>query len=225
MSKSTEPFIKMARNSKNFWELIKRRHSAYVLLSVVAQRARRTDDVTFDDLEIGEAYLGDHKIYGASRQNYRTDIRMLKNLKFLTTRSTSKGTIAKLCDDSIFDINATIKLTKDLTNSQPSPNHRLTTNKNDKNVKNDKNIYIQEAQIFLEAFNEEYGGAYRSTNSWLNNFIKHREVYSLDDLIEAVRKAKSHPFWKDKLDPDKLLRTHEDRIGQLLSYTPRSRAL
>ncbi len=134
-----EKFVQFVRKSENFWELIKRRPSAFVLLSIVAMRAKRTDSTNFNDLEVGEAYIGDYKNYGSTEQKYRTDKKFLETHKFLTTKSTTKGTVAKLIDKTIFDINEG-KLTNKLTNSQRTPNERLTTNKNDKNDNNVKEL-------------------------------------------------------------------------------------
>ena len=77
---------------------------------------------------------------------------------------------------------------------------------------------------FLEQFNLIHSTKFKSSRSWRKNFAYWREVYSLDDLVLALRNAKNHPFWKDKLDPDKFLRTHEDRIGQLLNYSRSGKA-
>lgn len=138
----SEAYIKTIRGSKNFYEIIKRRCTAYVLLSLIAQRARRTNETNFNDLELGEAYVGDYKTYGVTEQIYRTDKEFLEKYHFATFRGTSKGTIAKIVDTSIFDINAeetNERGNEKLTNNQRTTNEQLTTNKNVKNVKNVKN--------------------------------------------------------------------------------------
>ena len=150
-----QPFIQFVRNSKNFEELIKRRPTAFVLLAVIADRARRTDDNNFDDLEIGEALIGDYTTYGVSRQVYRTDILFLTNFKFLTTRTTNRGTVAKLIDKSIFDINSALSghpSNQQPTIKQPTANHQATTNKNEKNEKNEKKREEQTPAQEIENF-------------------------------------------------------------------------
>lgn len=133
---NTIPFFKAIRNSKNAEELIKRRPTAFALLYLIASRAKRSNDSNFLDLEIGEALIGDFKSYGVrSRQVYRSDLELLKSHQFLTIRTTNRGTIAKLIDTSIFDINPDTNQ----PSPQPSINHQATTNKNDKNG---KNIYM-----------------------------------------------------------------------------------
>lgn len=77
---------------------------AFVLATVIALRARRTDDVNLYDLTIGEALLGDYERYGMTRQQYRCAMGRLARWGIATFRATNKGTIARLCDDTIYDI-------------------------------------------------------------------------------------------------------------------------
>lgn len=74
-----------------------------------------------------------------------------------------------------------------------------------------------EAEEFIQQFNSIRESNYRSYRSWFSNFKHWRAVYSLEDMVLAVRKAKNHSFWKDKLTPDMLFRTNQDRIGDLLN--------
>lgn len=211
-------FVKLMRDSENFWEMVSRRPSAFVLLTLIAMRARRTNDNNFDDLEIGEALIGDYETYGSTEQVYRTDKEFLKKYNFITIKSTTRGTIAKLVDTTIFDINfdSTNEQTNEkLTNSQRTANEQPTTNKNVKKEKNEKNVN-EETQI-LNHFNDVFDKKFKSTASWSKNFSYWRKTYSLDEIKQAIVNAKKDSWWKDKLDMDKLFRTHEDRIGQLLN--------
>ncbi|MDQ5981845.1 MAG: hypothetical protein QG570_603 [Patescibacteria group bacterium] len=107
-------FIKFIEHSLEFYELIRQRPSAFVLLAIIADRARKVQLDIGDGTEVGEAYIGDFRVYGATLQSYRTDKRYLEKFKIVTFRSTSKGTVAKIVKPSIFDISrnsATNKLT------------------------------------------------------------------------------------------------------------------
>src|SRR6185312_8439517 len=66
-------YIKQNR-TEHILEILKsrRNHDAYILLNVVALRAKRTKTFSTHNLEVGEALIGDHKSYGMSEQNYRT---------------------------------------------------------------------------------------------------------------------------------------------------------
>jgi hypothetical protein len=90
--KFVEPFIQFVRDSKEFEFSINKRPSAFVLLSLIAQRARRTNENIQDGLEIGEALIGDYKTYQATEQTYRTDKKYLEKLHFPTFRSMPQPT-------------------------------------------------------------------------------------------------------------------------------------
>ena len=153
---TNKPFIKFMRNSNRLHELLRTRPTAYCLLTLIAERARRTDEERFDNLQIGEALVGDYDSYGVTRQVYRDDLAFLMLHQFITTKRTNKGTIAMLCDDSIFDINPE---TKEPT-KEPKENQQRTTNKNVKNVKNNT-----DSQGILKTVRHQCPTENRTTNS------------------------------------------------------------
>lgn len=89
--------------------MLEERPTAFLLLSLIANRARRTNEKDLMiDLEIGEALIGDFFAYGVTRAVYRTDKEyLIRNGFILTTRADRRGTIVKLIDSDIFDINPT----------------------------------------------------------------------------------------------------------------------
>lgn len=103
-NKMNNTFIKFNRNSESFWKLIQKRHSAFILLCIIAQRARRFSD-SETGLKVNEAWVGDFEKYNSTRSKYRTDLKWLIKLGFITTRKHDHGTAAKLIDSIIFDIN------------------------------------------------------------------------------------------------------------------------
>ncbi len=137
-------FIKFIRESKEFDMLVLRRPSAFVLLSIIAKRAKRSNDHPYPELEMGEALIGDHETYGVTRQIYRTDKEFLEKFKFSTFKTTNRGTIAKLINSSVFDINIDGSQPAKQPVNQPSANHQPTTNKNDKNVKRENNNILED---------------------------------------------------------------------------------
>ena len=106
MNENNDGFVKFRRNSKKYFWLIKKRPTAFVLLSLIANRARRTNEKGLKlDLDITEALVGDHNNYKATESKYRTDIKFLIQHGFiLKTRTSRRGTIVKLIDKEIFDI-------------------------------------------------------------------------------------------------------------------------
>ncbi len=122
-------FLKLSRDDEAEY-LAKKHPNAFILLFFIAKRARRYDGHP-DGLTIGQCHIGDHENMGLSRQEYRTALALLETKRFLqivencrtrqksTTGSTTVGTLVKLCDSRIYDINP------DKGNHRP--NHRPTT--------------------------------------------------------------------------------------------------
>jgi len=156
--------------------------NCFVLLAQISIRAKRTDLFNVYDLKKGEALLGDYKTVGLTRQMYRNALRKLVKWQFVTTQATNRGTVVKLIDTSVFDINLfpsnhqdqattkqpsnnhqeieensdgqNIKKNSQATIKQPSGNHQATTNKNVKNVKNVVRIKDKDKDKVSNAINE-----------------------------------------------------------------------
>lgn len=123
-------YIKLIRGEET--TALFRDRNAFILLAAIAYRARRTDDPV-SDLKVGEAQIGDVKNYGLTQQEYRTAKRKLKKWGFATFKATSKGTIAKLANTRIYDINladGNEQPNEQPTSKQRAANEQLTTNKN-----------------------------------------------------------------------------------------------
>jgi hypothetical protein len=103
-------------------ELIGRSTAEFKLLSFVALRAYRGNGFNRFGLQPGEALLGDHAAIGLTRQEYRTALKNLQKSQFITVKTTNKGTIAKLLDSRVYDIN----VTSEQPARQPSSNQQAT---------------------------------------------------------------------------------------------------
>lgn len=177
-------FIKLAR-SDDLIALLKRRSSAYCLLTLIALRARRTNYRIFDELNVGEALIGDEKSYGASKRTYRTDKQFLKKNGLATFRSTNKGTIARIVDTSIFDINP-----ENLTSKEAPIGHTIdihkTTNKNDKNDKKNTDALKKIELVLGDKFTYKAGRPYHlgKGNTW--ELIFSPQAFA-DKLPDAIR--------------------------------------
>jgi len=160
---ATERFIKFIPSFES--DFLQENHpNAFLLLCLIAKRARRTSGNP-DGLEIGEAYLGDHKKAGIiSRQQYRTALDILigrghikkietcrtrkKSTTEITTGTTTIGTKIKLLRSDIWDIN-----TEDndhqinhLINHRPTTDQpRTRMNKNEKNENKKEKIEKEKA--------------------------------------------------------------------------------
>tara|TARA_R110000782_G_scaffold178652_1_gene269489 strand:+ start:4164 stop:5030 length:867 start_codon:yes stop_codon:yes gene_type:complete len=78
---------------------------SFLLLSLIAERARYSEEGdSLTGVMVGEAAIGDYKAAGLRTEGeYRHALRQLKSAGLIATRSTNKGTIAKLIDARIFD--------------------------------------------------------------------------------------------------------------------------
>lgn len=147
-------FVKFKDHSQEFYELIRQRPTAFVLLAIIADRARKAQLTIDDGLEIGEAKIGDYITYGATEQSYRTDKKLLTDLKIITTRTTNRGTIAKIVNSSIFDISRT-SLTNKLTDNQQPINKQATTKQE---VRSERQEYEKGNEELMEKINFSHTG-------------------------------------------------------------------
>lgn len=134
-------FIKLMRDSELLDSMLDgKKFNEFVLLTVIARRARRTDDPV-SGLMTGQCFLGDYKKIGLTEQKYRTAKKNLETWGIVTFKGTSKGTVATLINSSVYDINlpdTNEQNNGQATDKQRTGNGQVTTNKNDKNDKNDK---------------------------------------------------------------------------------------
>lgn len=80
---------------------------------------------------------------GLSFQKTRTALNKLKSTGEITIKSTNKYTLVTIEKWSMYqtkELDSTSQLADNTTNNQQSNNNQITTNKNEKNVKNDKKI-------------------------------------------------------------------------------------
>ncbi len=95
-------FIKLIRS--DLIEQLAKYPNAFTLLFIIAIRARRTD-CPITGLKKGEALIGDCHNYGMTQREYRSAKKRLADGQITTIRTTSKGTIAKLCNTTYYDLN------------------------------------------------------------------------------------------------------------------------
>lgn len=113
-------------------ELIRANKNAFVLLYVIAARARWKTGFNAHGLAQGESFIGDHDAYGLSEQEYRTAKALLAKHGFATFKPTTSGTIATIATADVFEIcpeASNGQTNAPLTDSQRTANGRSTTNK------------------------------------------------------------------------------------------------
>jgi len=187
-------FIKMIR-SDIFDELIKTPY-AFVLLAIIARRAKRKNVYNKHNLKIGEALIGDYKNYGMSEQKYRTAKDQLTKHNFITINTTNKGTVATIINTDVFDINVDDSnepdndtVTDGITNEQRTGNEPATTKKNIKNIKKTKNVKNDKNKITDFVFFED--DKFKDTwNDYLEMRIKKRKPATARAELIALNKLK-----------------------------------
>jgi len=109
-------YVKLYRSDSTY-ELMKY-PPAFMLLTIIALRAKRTEHFNHKNLKKGQAFVGDHESIGLSRNQYRLALKKLKKWGFITIKTTNRGTIVTLCNCEVFDVN--------MEDGQPSDNHQIT---------------------------------------------------------------------------------------------------
>jgi hypothetical protein len=109
------------------------------VLNVIARRARRTP-CKLNKLEIGECFIG-HKGLGITERQYRTAKKQLSEWTLVEfkrgRKATDKGTVAKLLDSRVYDINATEEDGRE-TDKGRKGDAKETTNKECNKVNNEE---------------------------------------------------------------------------------------
>jgi len=129
--------------SDEYFALIREDQKAFCLLSLVAARARYTEDVCpVTKLGYGQAFIGDFKEAGfKTRQAYRLACKRLFKSGFLTIQGTNKGTIATLLPQDVFSISTLEKEpAKEPTRNQRGTNEEPLRTKEQGNNENKNTI-------------------------------------------------------------------------------------
>jgi len=210
-------FIKLHRSPETL-ELLND-PNAFILLTVIALRARRTDEFNLHNLKSGEALIGDFKKYGLTHRQYRTAMKRLGQWGFAAFKPTTRGTVAMLCDTRIYDINE-VPRDKQKANRCQADDTQTTTNKKEKKQKNEKKYspYSDEWKLseLLLSLIVEGKRDFRKPDlaRWAGDLGR---MIRLDgrtpERIEAViRWCVKDPFWSKNILSAASLRKHFDRL-------------
>lgn len=173
----------MLQRSKITEELLQK-PDCFALLTQIALRARRSDDFNLHNLQIGESFIGDYKRAGLTEQRYRTAKNNLAKWRFATFKATNRGTIAKLTDSRVYDINEDESNGQDngQTNTQATDKQR-TINEQPTTKKNYNNEIIKEDKNIIDPQFEEFWQLYKPIHTAKGTREKAKEAF-----IEALSK-------------------------------------
>jgi len=110
-------FIKTNR-SPEMYDLLVNEPDCFLLLTLVAVRAKRQDLYSNKKLLPGQALIGSDGACGLTRQRYRDSVQKLKDWGLCSFQSTNHGTIATLLDNAIYDINLLGRTSKEPAKNQ-----------------------------------------------------------------------------------------------------------
>ncbi|MBN2133226.1 MAG: hypothetical protein JW741_27250, partial [Sedimentisphaerales bacterium] len=217
-------FIKLKRGSAT-WELLGD-PNAFLLLTAIALRARWTDGFNCHGLKAGQALIGDYRSCGLTRQQYRSAQTRLQRYGLIDVKATTRGTVATLLDQSVYDINVTDQQptnNQQATNRQPTTNQQATTNKKEKKEKKEKkgkkfpvnSVEFTLSQLLLDLILESKSDFRRpDLQRWA---VEVDRMIRLDhrtpERIEAaLRACQRDPFWQNNILSTAALRKHFDRL-------------
>ena len=169
-------WVKMMRGQDRD-EMLKANPLAYLLASVIADRARWSSSFNRHGLAVGEAMLGDHADYGMSERQYRTAKQQLEKWGFAKFTATNKGTVGRLTDSRLFEVFS--RQSDDQTDTQPTDSRRAsdgqpTTNKTYKNEKKEKNQGLTVQALIPDVLqNPDFLKAW---DDWLNHRRQSRKA-------------------------------------------------
>ncbi len=211
-------FIKLNRSGETL-ELLND-PNAFVLLTVIALRARRTDEFNVHNLRCGEALIGDFKRYGLTERQYRTAMKHLSQWGLARFTPTTRGTIAALVDHRIYDIND-VPGDGPPSNGRRTDDERATTNKNEKKEKKEKKEEGAHAdawrlaEVLLESILQRKPDFRRpNLNRWAGQMQTLLETDGrAPERIEAViRWCRRDSFWSVNVLNPASLRKQFDRL-------------
>jgi|GEM_PF-4623623 len=208
-------FVKLYR-STIVEDLIKRNPNAFTLLTIIALRARRSeDDPNPHNLKLNQGLIGDYYNYGMSERQYRTSKTTIEATGIATFKATNKGTIATLCNTDIYDINVIKNDEQNDGQSASKSTGIATTNK--KLLKKYKEAF-KESNISFDFFWNLYdkkNDRKKSEKKWLSLSDKERqEIINFIPLYKAYQpdpKYRKNPVtffnnrtWEDEFVKDQI---------------------
>lgn len=160
-------YVKIFRSFLD-WEWFQKPEMVQLWLYLLLKANHREREWQGRTIRHGQLFAGRQKIQaetGLSEQTVRTCLRRLRETGEITTEPTRQGTLITIVKwDKFQDYDGYINLppnhqaNQQPTNSQPTGNQQLTTNKNvknEKNEKNEKNIYKKTYRALVDEYTED----------------------------------------------------------------------
>jgi len=110
-----------------------------------------------------------------SERKIRTSLMRLKSTNEIAIKTTNKYSIISICNYSTYQTKDNAKRPAERPTSSPTSDQQVTTNKNDKNNKENKNIYTQtdeRTKRFQEMVNREFPNVAKMDKQITDNELK-----------------------------------------------------
>lgn len=130
------------------------------------------------------------KATGLTRQNVRTALVRFEKYDFLTIKTTKQNTLITIVNWAFYqvgDAEPNQQAHQRLTNASPTPNQRLTTNKNVKNVKNVYKYNVELKEI-VGYVNQKTGKNFRTSTAETKKLVQSRlnDGYTVADFKKVI---------------------------------------
>ena len=147
---------------------------------------------------------------GLSIQQIRTSISRLKSTNEITIKTSKQGSVIQVVKYSKYQI-----VTNKVTNSQPTANQQLTTNKNVKNEKNEKNNSYRaflHLSISVEDFNKLVSD-FKISKEKVDDYLDRIENYNQNTKYKSLYLTARNWIKKDypSSTPENLNLTNEEQ--------------
>ena len=159
---------------------------------------------------------GRHAKKEVSPQTLQRKLRLLENMQNLNINSYSKYSMITICNWSEYQSSE-----QQLNNSRTTAEQQLNTNKNDKNVKNEKNNYLVESDEFLlsnQLLNLILTKNPNHKKPNLQKWSKHiSDMIRIDkrdiqDISDVINWCQADEFWSPNILSTKKLRDKFDQL-------------
>ena len=203
---SDERFIKFIPSQKSEW-LLKNHPNAFLLLTLIAMRARRVNGHP-DGLEIGMAQIGDYKSSGIeSERKYRTAkdvlikicavkiVETARKRKKSTTRTTTNGTLVILLQSDIWDVNPEHR--DDRSDDRATTERRPSDDEQERRKKKKEKINKKESQPEKVAFRECVTLTQAEYDSLLDSY-QQEKLDGMLDILDSFKESTGKCYKSDR---------------------------
>lgn len=208
-------FIKLMR-SPEAMEIVKDGPTCQLLM-LIALRAQREAGFVYVKgvktwLEAGESFIGDYKTLNMNEGTYRGAKSKLAANGLVTFKGTNKGTVARLINSSVYNINCIDGNGQDnghLTDVERTINGQLTTNKNLKKEKN--NTYAPLSEFLKDKIVQNgTSGIIKDgqLENWSNAFrlMVEQDGRTEDQIWNIIEAVFKDAFWSKNIRSAETLR-------------------